>query len=213
MKNTFIIILLILIAFSFGFFVNNQELKSGLSKSLEETEITETEVNTEIKPELNEYQSPFGFSFSHEKNIQLENSKIILPGGYNVSAIAAVRYVKMQHCSASGLPEHCRPFLENPAVAFGVVGESFEDLKKDKLKDVLDFAEPITLSEKEGIQFYAGVEGEGIVTIALPFKDSETLLIQYTFDELFDSAQPSADVYNSSKQKEIVDSILSSLKI
>lgn len=214
MRNIFTIVLIILIAFGFGFLVNNKQLKDGLSESMKDSEvIEEQQTGPEVEAEYFEYQSPLGFSFLYDNGITLENSSITLPGGYRVSAIAAVRYVKEQHCSASGLPEHCRPFLENPAIALGVIGESFEDLKKEKLKDVFEFSEPINLADKEGIQFYAGVEGEGVVTIALPLKDSETLLIQYTFDELFDSVKNNPDIYGSVEQKLVVDNLLNTLKI
>ncbi len=214
MKNIFITVLLILIAFGFGFLINNQDLKLGLSQSLKETEeVVEQETGNEVEAEYFDYKSPFGFSFQYDSPLQLENSSIVLPGGYRVTSVAVVRYVKEQHCGASGLPEHCRPFLENPAIAFGVIAESLDDLKSGKLADVLDFVEPINLAGKDGIQYYMGVEGEGIVTIALPLKDSETLLIQYTFDELFDSVKNNPEVYGSAEQKRVVDNILNSLNI
>lgn len=214
MRNIFTVILLILVAFGFGFLVNNQEFKAGLKNSVQEPEQSmEQETGPEVEAEYFDYKSPLGFSFQYDSPLQLENSAIVLPGGYRVSAIAAVRYVKEQHCGLSGLPEHCRAFLENPAVAFGVIGESLEDLKTGKLADVVDFVEPIKLAEKDGIQFYSGVEGEGIVTIALPLKAEETLLIQYTFDELFDSVKNNPEIYGSVDQKKVVDNILSTLKI
>lgn len=213
MRNIFTVILLILVAFGFGFLINNKELKSGLSESIK-TESPEVVVEEKQDPQEDfEYKSPLGFSFKYDSKLQLENSSIVLSGGYRVNSLAVVRYVKEQHCGASGLPEHCRPFLENPAVAFGVIGESFDDLKNGKLKDILDFAETINLAGKDGIQYYMGVEGEGVVTIALPLKESETLLIQYTFDELFDSVKNNPEIYGSLEQKKVVDSILNTLKI
>lgn len=207
MRNTFTTILLILIAFGFGFLVNKEGFE--VDKVIEETvkeEFAEQKTSEE-------YKSPFGFRFLYDDGMKLENSAIVLAGGYRVSAVAAVRYIEEQHCSASGLTEHCRPFLENPAVAFGVIESSFENLKKDKLKDVIEFAEPITLAGKIGVQYYSGVEGEGVVTIALPFKTDQTLLIQYTFDELFDSAKSNESIYGSAEQKSVVDSVLNTLAI
>ncbi len=211
MRKTFTIIILILLSFGFGFLMNKEGFKFPKIENAVVEEVEE-EVAKEIEAEYFEYKSPFGFSFTYDDGLKLENSSIVLPDGYRVSAVAAVRYVGEQHCGMSGLPEHCRPFLENPAVAFGVIESSFENLKKDKLKDVIQFAEPITLSEKNGIQFYAGVEGEGIVTIALPLKSDQTLLIQYTFDELFDSNKNNSNIYGSVEQKAVVDNVLKTLK-
>jgi hypothetical protein len=207
MRNTFVTVFLIIIAFSLGIAVKSEN-KNNTPEIIENLPVVE-----EVKEEIFEYKSPFGFSFSYNKEIILENSSVVIPGGERVSAIAAVRYVKEQKCSESGLPQHCRAFLENPAIAFGVIEYSFEDLKTNQLKDVLQFSEPINLAGKEGIQYYAGVEGEGIITIALPFKENQTLLIQYTFDEMYDQIQKSAEVYGSQQQKAVIDTILASLKI
>ncbi len=216
MRNTFITVFLILIAFSLGLSVDKSKI-AGLDKinpELTEEDVltVEQQTGTETEAEYFEYKSPLGFSFMYDTGISLENSSIVLPGGYRISSVAAVRYVKEQKCGESGLPEHCRAFLENPAIAFGVLEENFDILKNGKLKDVLQFSEPITLSEKTGIQYYAGVEGEGIVTIALPFKSNQTLLIQYTFDEMYDSLEKNPEVYKSEEQKFVVDHILSTLK-
>jgi hypothetical protein len=215
MRNTFITVFLILIAFSLGLSVDKSKI-AGLDKinpeQTEEEVLTEEENSEVVDTADLEYKSPFGFSFMHDSEMTLENSSIVLPGGYRVSSVAVVRYVKEQKCGESGLPEHCRAFLENPAIAFGVLEENFDTLKNGKLKDVLQFTEPITLAEKTGIQYYAGVEGEGIVTIALPFKSNQTLLIQYTFDEMYDSVKNNPEIFTSEEQKFVVDHILSTLK-
>lgn len=205
MRNTFVTIFLIIIAFSLGLAVDKSKINNGKEFEAPIVPIVE------IKEENFEYKSPFGFSFKYDSEITLENSSIVLPGGYRVSAVAAVRYVKEQKCSESGLSEHCRAFLENPAIAFGVIDQNFEELKNQRMVDVLQFAEPIILVGKEGIQYYAGVEGEGIVTIAIPFKENQSLLIQYTFDEMYDQIQKSPEVYGSKEQKAVVDKVLSSL--
>jgi len=216
MRNTFITVFLILIAFSLGLSVDKSKI-AGLDKinpelTEEDVLVEEQQTGPETEAEYFEYKSPLGFSFMYDNGMSLENSSIILPGGNRVSAAAAVRYVKQQRCSESGLPEHCRAFLENPAVAFGVLEANFESLKSNQLKDIIQFSEPITISEKTGLQYYAGVEGEGIVTIALPFKSNQTLLIQYTFDEMYDSLENNAEIYKSDEQKFVVDQILSTLK-
>ncbi len=204
MRNTFLTILLIVVAFGLGLSANKKE------KVVEpQTQIVETEEKEEI-PSM--YESPFGFSFDYE-GLQLENSNIFLPGGYRVFSIAAVRYVKEQYCNASGLSEHCRAFFENPAIAFGVMDISFEDFKEQRLKDVFQFSEPITLAGREALQYYQGVEGEGVVTIALPLKETQTLLIQYTFDEFINSMSDKGDLLDSQEQKRIADRVLSTLKI
>lgn len=216
MRNTFITVFLILIAFSLGLSVDKSKI-AGLDKinpelTEEEVLIDEVQSDSQNVATVLEYKSPLGFSFMYDSEISLENSSIVLPGGDRVSAAAAVRYVQQQRCSESGLPEHCRAFLENPAIAFGVLEEKFDTLKNGILKDVLQFSEPITIAEKTGIQYYAGVEGEGIVTIILPFKENQTFLIQYTFDEMYDSIENKPEIYKSKEQKFVVDSILSTLK-
>jgi hypothetical protein len=212
MRNTFTVVLLILIAFGFGFLINN---KSITTKPVEENSIVEQQTGYEVEAEYIKYESPFGFSFMYDDGLKLENTSIVLPGGYRVSAVAAIRYADKQHCSASGLSEHCRPFLENPAVAFGVMDSSYDTLKTVEFKDFIEFSEPITLAGKTGFQFYAGVEGEGVVTIVLPFQESKTLLIQYTFDEFIDQMTDQSDVvlYKSAEQKSVVDNVLKTLTI
>lgn len=205
MGNTFVTVFLIIIAFSLGLTVDFENKSIDSVPQIVEENSKETETF--------EYKSPFGFSFKYDEGITLENTSIVLPGGNRVSSVAAVRYVREQKCSESGLPEHCRAFLENPAVAFGVIDDTFESLKNNDLKDVIQFAEPITIAEKTGIQYYMGVEGEGIVTVVLPFKNNQTFLIQYTFDEMYDQIQKKPEILGSKEQKAIVDKILSTLKI
>lgn len=206
MRKTLTTFALILIAFGFGFLLNNQEaLAPG-----EETFIEKIEVNSSEKQT---YESEFGFSFDYDEVFKLENTSIVLPGGYRVSAVGAVRYIERQHCGASGMSEHCKPFLENPAMAIGVMDSDFENLKKVEFRDFIQFSEPITLAGNTGFQFYAGVEGEGVVTIVLPFKENKTLLIQYTFDEFIDDMKRESGLYNSSEQKKIVDNVLKTLTI
>jgi len=207
MRNTFVTIFLIIIAFSLGLSVDKTKIKN-----IQEAEVVVTPEVKKVEQENLEYKSPFGFSFSYKPEITLENSSVVIPGGERVSAIAAVRYIKEQKCSESGLSQHCRAFLENPAIAFGVIDEKFDALKNNQFKDVLSFSEKIDLSGKTGFQYYAGVEGEGVVTIVLPLKENQTLLIQYTFDEMYDQIQKSQDTYGSTDQKAIVDFILNSLK-
>jgi len=212
MRNTFVTVFLIIIAFSLGLSVDKSKIKFPTQDEVV-PEVVEQETEEEVEAEYFEYKSPLGFSFTYDDGLKLENSFIVLPGGYEVAAVAAVRYVNEQHCGQSGLPEHCRPFLENPAVAFGVIEKTFEDLKKNELKDVMQFSEAITLGGKEGIQYYMGVEGEGVVTILVPFKADQTLLIQYTFDEFIDSMTTNnAGMYKSTEQKVVVDNLLSTLK-
>lgn len=159
------------------------------------------------------YTSPLGFSFSYDSRLQTENAWIVLTGGYRVSALAVVRYVKEQHCGASGLPEHCRAYLENPAIAFGVIEKAPRDVVKQHLGEFAQYLEPVTINGNTAGQYYAGVEGEGVVTILVPLKNLEhTLVIQYTYDTLFDKDDDATDaVLTSAEQKMIVDSVLNTL--
>jgi len=180
-------------------------------------DIIEKTKNIEI-PDLDilKYESPYGFSFKYSPLYSLENTRIILPPGKSVNSVAVVRYVHEEWCSASGLPEHCSPFLENPAIAFGVVGSSPADLVGAYLKDYIDSIESVEISGITAAQFYAGVEGEGIVTILVPLDDEgKTLIIQYTYDEIFDNNyyKNKKDFLGSVEQKEIVDKILGTLEV
>lgn len=206
MRKSLTTFALILIAFGFGFLLNKQEALAPDEEVLtREVEVKNSEKQT--------YESEFGFSFDYSGDLKLENTTIVLPGGYRVSSVGAVRYVERQHCTASGMSEHCRPFLENPGIAFGVMDSNFENLKAVEFRDFIHFAEPVTLAGKTGFQFYAGVEGEGVVTIVLPFKENETLLIQYTFDEFVDHVENGEGLYKSSDQKRVVDNVLKTLTI
>lgn len=205
MRNTFVIIFLIVIAFGLGILADKKDPQPPIS---EEKPIEEIKTEEKIKEK---YESPFGFQFEYT-DLQLENSPVVLPGGYRISAIAAVRYHRQPHGSASGLSEHTRPFLENPAIAFGVVDKSFTSLKNNELKDVIQFSEKINLAGKEGIQYYQGVEGEGIVTIILPLETDKSLVIQYTFDEFIDHIKEKGGILDSKQQKEIIDKLLNTLK-
>lgn len=161
----------------------------------------------------NTYTSPLGFGFTYDSRFQTENTSIVLPGGNRISALALVRYVDEQHCSLSGLPEHCRPYLENPALAFGVIEQSPKDVVSKHLDVFAEYLESVTLNGIVGAQYYAGVEGEGIVTILVPLKNkAHTLIIQYTYDTLFDTDTNPATL-TSAQQKTLVDSVLNTLVI
>lgn len=168
------------------------------------------------KSEILSYQSPYGFSFKYSPIYSLENIKIVLPPGKSINAVAVVRYVREEWCSDSGLPEHCSPFLENPAIAFGVIGESPAGVVSIYLKDYIDLIESVEIAGIKAAQFYAGVEGEGIVTILVPLEDkNQTLVIQYTYDEIFDNDfyKNKKEYLGSKEQKVIVDKILGTLEI
>jgi len=170
--------------------------------------------NTSSELEIQYYESPFGFRFQYDSRLQPENSWIVLPGGQRVSAIALVRYVKEQHCGQSGLPEHCAPYLENPAIAFGVIGKSPKDVIVEHLGVFAEYLESVSINGITAAQYFAGVEGEGVVTILTPLKDkNQTLVIQYTYDTLFDSNKKNPDILTSSEQKLLVDLVLNTLII
>lgn len=169
-----------------------------------------------LSSETLKYESNYGFSFDYSKELIIENNRIILPSGKTIQAVSVARYVKEEWCSASGLPEHCSPFLENPAIAFGVIGISLSDVVSTYLNDYLDSIEPVDIAGIKATQFYAGVEGEGIVTILVPLKDkNQTLIIQYTYDEIFDNEnyKNKKEYLSSKEQKEITDKILGTLEI
>lgn len=159
------------------------------------------------------YTSPFGFSFMYDSRLQIENSTIVLPGGARVSALALVRYVEEQHCGMSGLAEHCRPLLENPALAFGVIDQSPKDVVFEHLDAFAQNLESVSVNGIIAGQYYAGVEGEGVVTMLIPINaQTQTLLIQYTYDTLFDDDTNPATL-TAAQQKIIVDSVLNTLKV
>jgi hypothetical protein len=176
---------------------------------------TATGTNISSKPTTRTYESPLGFSFSYDSRLQTENAWIVLTDGYRVSALAVVRYVTEQHCGASGLPEHCRAYLENPAIAFGVIEKAPRDVVKDHLGSFAQYLEPVTINGYTAGQYYAGVEGEGVVTILVPLENlKNTLVIQYTYDTLFDVDDDATDtVLTSQEQKIIVDSVLNTLQV
>ena len=164
--------------------------------------------------EILSYESPHGFSFKYNPLYSIENTRVVLPGGKVVQAVAVVRYVKEQWCSQSGLPEHCRPFLENPAVAFGVIGNSPADVVANYLSDIVDSMETVEVAGITAAQFYAGVEGEGVITILIPLSnENKTLIVQYTYDEIFNSGSHSREILDSEGQKEVVDRILGTLEL
>jgi hypothetical protein len=202
MKNTFITVFLILIAFSLGLAVD--------TKTLSENNFTNI-IEKTSKNNLT-YESPFGFSFDYVSEMRLENSSVVLPGGLRVSAVAVVRYVEKQNCQKDGLSQNCKPFLENPGIAFGVIDEEFSSLKNRQLRSVVSFSEKINLADTEGIQYYAELDDQGLVTIVLPFKTSKSLIIQYTVDKTHELSEDE-NVYKVDGQKIIIDSILSTLKI
>lgn len=159
------------------------------------------------------HTSPFGFSFKYDSRFQTENTSIVLPGGNRISALALVRYVAEQHCGLSGLAEHCRPYLENPAIAFGVIEQSPKEVVTKHLDVFAEFMESVTLNGTTAAQYYAGVEGEGVVTILVPLKNkSQTLVIQYTYDTLFDT-DSKTQTLTAAQQKTLVDAVLGTLVI
>jgi len=167
-----------------------------------------------VTPTILTYVSPLGFAFSYDRRLQTENAWIVLTGGYRVSSLALVRYVKEQQCGLSGLSEHCRPFLENPAIAFGVIEKAPKNVVREHIGVFAEYLEPVTINGVAAAQYYAGVEGEGVVTILVPLKNPDhTLLIQYTYDTLFDDADGNPDILKAKQQKMVVDSVLNTLAI
>jgi hypothetical protein len=160
---------------------------------------------------INTYTSPFNFSFTYDSRFQTENTSIVLPGGNRISALALVRYVAEQHCGLSGLAEHCRPYLENPAIAFGVIDQSPKEVVAEHLDVFAQYLESVTLNGISAAQYYAGVEGEGVVTMLVPLKNkAQTLVIQYTYDTLFDTDTNPATL-SAAQQKTLVDTILTTV--
>jgi len=214
----------LIVAFALGALVRIPSANAPVATDPEERALVVTDVpdalHTEsvqeqpITPQT--YESPFGFSFSYETPFTLENSFIVLPPGKRIASVAAVRYVTDQDCSESGLAEHCRPFLENPAIAFGVIDVTPAEIVATHLDSFADFLEPVTIADRAAAQYYAGVEGRGVVTILVPLNEAtQTLVIQYTYDELFDYApeERHPDILDSEAQKQRVDALLQSLEL
>lgn len=178
--------------------------------------VTTTAPVVTTSEKTNTYTSPFGFSIAYGPEWQTENTTIVLPGGQRISALGVVRYVTVQHCGASGLSEHCRPYLENPGIAFGVLDMKLDDARATYLQSFTDFIEPVTIGSYAGFQYYAGVEGEGVVTVLLPLmENTKTLLIQYTYDTAFDtvSDMQAKGVRTSTEQKQLIDTVLQTLTL
>jgi hypothetical protein len=207
------------------------EIKENIAQKVEEVEETTKDkikdaTISEIRKatddvlnnkELKKYESWQGFSFKYDPQIfKLENSEVSY-GSRRIQAIGIVRYVNREDCGESGLPDHCKPFLENPRISFGVTGVDYSKIVADYLEDYLDLLEPFKIGDIVGMQYYSGVEGDGIITVLIPFKDDldKTLIIQYTYDEIFDNDffKDIPEILDSKGQKLMVDRILSSLEV
>lgn len=160
------------------------------------------------------YESPFGFSVQYSSAFQSENAWVVLPGNQRIAAFALARYVPVQHCSEAGYAEHCRPFLENPAIAFGVIDASPRELVAKHLDAFSKHLESVTINGTVAAQYYAAADREGVVTILVPLTDTtKTLIVQYTYDTKYDTNAPHKDILPSTEQKQLVDSVLQTLTI
>lgn len=211
-KRIVVIILVLGVAFGLGLLVKVPRVDAPSTPNESQEDVTsEQDVDTETNRQT--YTSPFGFSFTYSEPFSLENSWIVLPPNKRIASVAAVRYVTTQDCGESGLAEHCRPFLENPAIAFGVIDMRPGDVVSEYLSDIVSLLEPVTVAGKRAAQYYAGVEGRGVVTMLIPLKNTQqTLVVQYTYDEFFDQV-PKDGVWGSVAQKQTVDAILNTLVI
>jgi hypothetical protein len=100
--------------------------------------------------------------------------------GLGETVFAVAHTVPVQKCGPSGLPEHCTPETQNPALSVGVVEKPYaglsELLKKSLPGQVTDF----TAGTIKGVTFSLGVEGEGIVSYVLPM-GANTLIVTRTY--------------------------------
>lgn len=198
---------------AFGTIQETGEIQAPAEEKVEEKEIREPLVKN--KKTL-DYESNRGFSFSYPKEFKIENSQIFLPDQEMIRAVAVVRYVEEEFCSQSGLSEHCLPFIENPGIAMGVVSEKIDDILISTMGSNSELVEDFEFKEKKGKQYFLGAEGEGLVTILLPINSNkETIIIQYTYDTLFDDDKVrknyGKDILSSEDQKKYVDQILNTL--
>ncbi|MEY2640798.1 MAG: hypothetical protein RL150_191 [Candidatus Parcubacteria bacterium] len=162
--------------------------------------------------EVQTYESPFGFTVQYDSRFTTENAWVVLPGGERAAAFAVVRYVPHTDCGRVR-PEHCRPYLENPAIAFGVFGESPREVVSKHLDAFAEHLESVTINGIAAAQYFASVDGEGVVTILAPLKDADqTLVVQYTYDTKYDT-EKLAGALTAAEQKQLVDAVLSRLTI
>lgn len=188
------------------------EAISGVQVSATSTTPTTSQVPA-VK-NIQTYQSPFGFSVQYSSEFQAENAWVVLPGSQRIAAFALVRYVPVQACGLDKAAAFCRPLLENPAVAFGVIDASPRELVAKHLDAFATHLESVTINGTTAAQYYAAADGEGVVTILVPLSDtSKTLIVQYTYDTKYDTSAPHKDVLPSIKQKQLVDSVLQTLTI
>jgi len=218
MKRILVISLLLIVAFILGTLVRSsgtgrvtqQSMSNDTPAPQNESDAEQTTTNQTTR----QYQSPFGFSFTYDTQYQLVNSTIVLPDSYRVAAITVVRYVHEHFCSAAGLREQCSPLLENPAIAFGVIDATPATVVARHLLPIKTALQSLEIAGTTAAQYYAATNGEGIVTVLVPLKNpSKTLVIQYTYDEIFDDLDLGANILSSVEQKQIVDTVLHTLTI
>jgi len=160
------------------------------------------------------YTSEYGFAFTYATSFHLENAHVAIPGRDFIRAVGIMRYVPISWCPNALRTAECAPFLENPGIAFGVIDKERSSLISTELVQIASFLEKVIINEREGLQYFLGAEGEGVVTILFELPEQKTLIVQYTYDEAFEKDDYHAKgVLSTEKQKQKVDEILSTLQI
>lgn len=127
----------------------------------------------------------YGFEFTY--NASVFTTKIPRDDatglGLGEAVFAVAHTVPVQKCGPSGLPEHCTPETQNPALSIGVIEKPYAALStvlKTALPgQVTDF----TAGTLAGVTYTLGAEGEGIVSYVFPAGPSTLVVTRTYIDE------------------------------
>jgi len=153
------------------------------------------------------------FEVSYPRKIfKLSEKNIVSPlsSQDKVKASILSYIIPVPYCGLSGLPEHCSASTTNLAISFYVVERSFNDVYSQLKKTYGDEMTVATLDGHQGVSFSMGVEGEGIVYLAVPINDAKTLFASrsYLDESILLKYQTAEDFMKLADQKALFERIM-----
>ena len=156
------------------------------------------------------------FSIIYPKEFELVDDRVVLAPNYEeyVPAKSLVRKINKEHCDLSGLPEHCRPYTENPKITFALVYVGNENSLKKEWTELFGESQLVEIGGTEFDHWTMGVEGEGVNYFFTRMSPEYLLMFSYTYlDGNILSDYPKAFGFlDIGEQEMIFKSIVSSLR-
>lgn len=206
MKKNFLIIVLLVMVVALGYFVWSKEV---VAPSEEVPDVAPVGLTTFTNGQ-------YGFSFQYPADLEIGDDSIVIAPNYEerIPAKSFTRKLDKEYCDLSGLPEGCKPYTDNPKVYSVVIGGSVDGLVKE-WTELFGAPEMVSIGGREFSFWTQGAEGEGMNYYFTELSPDLTLLLAYRYldENTLISYKGYPGFWDLAKQKEVFESIVSSLKV